>query len=174
MTNLQLTSWVNSENFQTGNPFQVSPSTRKNHLRGRDKENFPFSLFPPLCVIRKLSRVRHILYPHTRGVAVNEVWTIQYDVYTVYIHAQKCLVYIYIYIERERERDFTGSLYPLGRSTCSVHILYVLIFRSREKKSERSWCFVSKNKIRASDYFCIDVFLSPCTIKYLLSCTYNI
>ncbi|CAH1721612.1 unnamed protein product [Aphis gossypii] len=46
VTNLQLTSCsVNSENFQTGNPFQVSPSTRKNHLRGRDKENFPFFFF---------------------------------------------------------------------------------------------------------------------------------
>lgn len=95
VTNLQLTSCgVNSENFQTGNPFQVSPSTRKNHLRGRDKENFPFFFFL-LSMYNNPEAIASPPYisPHTRGVAVNEVWTIQW-----------CVYYLYTYICTEMSR----------------------------------------------------------------------
>lgn len=86
VTNLQLTSCsVNSENFQTGNPFQVSPSIRKNHLCGRDKENFPFFFFL-LSMYNNPEAIASppYIYPHTRGVAINEIWTIQWCVYCIY------------------------------------------------------------------------------------------
>lgn len=117
VTNLQLTSCsVNSENFQTGNPFQVSPSTRKNHLRGRDKGNFPFLFFllsmynNPEAIASPPYLSSHSRCSRKRSLNNTMMCTM---LYIYYIHAQKCLVYILYYIER----DFTGSLYPLGRST---------------------------------------------------------